>query len=233
MQLSNTKRVAFTRRKQRGKLVFVTVIISLLLLRSGSEQLIYRPDATTQADKRNITRLIIKEANDVAAALSLADSLPLKESDTREVFISPPRFANDLGALGNIKTLNYRYCVSQGWKLSYIIKLNQESGIQNWEKSYCCPASELNGYGAYQLATQWLALASMDVKGLNASYPWVVEAEHFWSKTNAFLPLFTVRWKRGDAWERNVASVSLFLPTRTLVELRVEDAKFILRKPLM
>jgi len=52
-------------------------------------------------------------------------------------------------------------------------------------------------------------------------------------KGRSFVPVYWVYWTKGPAERGSVASVELFAPTKTLLQLRVEDPKYILRAPLV
>ena len=89
------------------------------------------------------------------------------------------------------------------------------------------------------LATQWLAAAHMDVNALNRDCQVHVELDKFANenlrKTGKIVPIYFIYWQslqnRKEGYG-DVASVTLFAPTKTLMSLRVEDTKFILRPPL-
>jgi hypothetical protein len=102
--------------------------------------------------------------------------------------------------------------------------------VPNVEMKFRWPLNRIDTNAAYQLATQWLSAVSMDVAGLNQDChrsirPWIPEGA-----TNYFVPVYRVSWgKDGEP----VALVELFLPTKTLRDLRVEKSKYILRKPIV
>ncbi len=80
---------------------------------------------------------------------------------------------------------------------------------------------------------------STDVKGLNQGFQVRIELEPRWNSDNpkksTFVPIYVVSWvseqNRREGYG-SVTSVKLFAPTKTLVNLRVEDSDYILRKPL-
>jgi hypothetical protein len=79
-----------------------------------------------------------------------------------------------------------------------------------------------------------LRAVSIDVDGLNRDWPVHISA---YSPEGAggrrFAPLYWVRWLRGDIEEGStVAIVELVLPTEELRQLRVGDARYILRPRL-
>jgi hypothetical protein len=87
---------------------------------------------------------------------------------------------------------------------------------------------------AYQLATQYLARVSMDVAGLNRDCRLIVEPYgYFPSPGGKFVPIYLVAWVRHDLQYGATASVIIFTPANKLLSLRVEDSRYILRKPLI
>jgi hypothetical protein len=137
-------------------------------------------------------------------------------------------------AIGNITTSNYVYYVSVGDKFSYLEGVHQDADRRRWFEEYSWPVSRLNTNEAYQLATQWLAAASMDVAAMNKEYDLHIYPTALRGQgTNAyFLPVYWVTWTKGAEGHGSVASVELFTPNKTLMQLRVEDSKYILRRPL-
>jgi hypothetical protein len=91
------------------------------------------------------------------------------------------------------------------------------------------------------LATQWLATVGVDILGLNRDCEAHV-AVSLWNgfvklgqmPTNDFAPMYYVWWTpQNDDQRFGGASVELFLPTKKLLQLRVDDPKYVLRKPLV
>lgn len=177
---------------------------------------------------------VLREANQVAEALQLLEKLPLAETNLWGWYISPPGISRLSGAFGNVTTRNYTYYVSVDHKFSYIESVHQDADRWRWYSEYSWPISRLDTNAAYQLATQWLNAVSMDVNGLNNDCDLHIEPTALRGQgTNAyFLPVYWVYWTKGDGENGSVASVELFAPTRTLMQLRVEQSQYILRKPL-
>jgi hypothetical protein len=181
---------------------------------------------TTAAYRKEALRLVIEEANRVAGELELPEPRPITEANLVESFICRPGIAQMLGAVGSITTSNYNYYVSVGNKFSYLVRTHLDQEYGQLKARYRWPTSRINTNAAYQLATQWLAAASMDVAGLNRDcqlsiIPWTPEGDRY-----KFVPLYTVRWFRGDDV---FAMVELFQPTRTLRQMHVEKPQYILR----
>ena len=189
---------------------------------------------TTDAYKREALRLVIREANQVAQELRLAEELPITESNLAGAFIPPYGMSQFTKIIGTVTTGNYTYCVSVDFKFSYLEGTRQDAHRSQWSREYSWPISQLDTNAAYQLATQWLGNVSMDVEGLNRDCKLHIRPAAITGVGDArrFLPLYSVYWTRGPEGYGSVAYVEIFLPTKTLVELRVEDSKYILRKPL-
>lgn len=202
-------------------------------------------EPATESYEEKASRFVLQEANQVASELGLAESLPIREGDLVEMFIAPRRSACRHRGIGTVTTSNYVYCVSIGNKFSYIIGKHQLEDCVEWEKDYLWPISRLDTNGAYQVASQWLTAISMDVEALNRDYRLFIDPDKIYVRAppGKFVPVYWVGWYKKHKpdpnimvshpteWE-SVASVFLFAPTKTLLQLRVEDPKYILRKPL-
>ena len=200
---------------------------------------------TTKAYERRALSLLSEEANRVAGALELPEKLPIAETSLVAKYISPPLLARGLGGVGNVTSENYMYCVSRDKKFSYLIGTHQENDCRLWQEQRSWSKKSADFQVAYQLATQWLAAVSMDVQGLNRDLHLSVKPDgmSFRPERRKFLPIYRVSWckkwkptlgfhySNTPEWEP-VASVRVFVPTKTLMELRVEDPKYILRNPL-
>lgn len=196
---------------------------------------------TTRAYQREAFKLVLEEANKGAAELNLPEKLPIIESNLMERYIV--RYgASRIGfkPIGMVSTTNYSYCVSVDHKLCYVEGTHQDQDALKWRVKYKWPLSQMDTNTPYQLATQWLSAVSMDVNGLNRNCEVHIVPDRYWNNpkfnSKTFVPIYEVYWLSpqnkavhyGDA-----ASVKLFLPTKTLVSLRVEDPKYILRPPIV
>jgi hypothetical protein len=207
---------------------------------------------TTTAYNEEALRLVVQEANRVAQELKLPEGLPITETNILQCYITPYGLSRHIrGSIGNVTTSNYTYYVSIDGKFSYLDSTHQDAQRLVWAEEYSSPVSRLDTNtgqqvvdtnaasrlldtnAAYQLATQWLADVSMDVEGLNRDYNLYFHPTLIWGRRGElrFLPLYSVCWAMGLGYESK-ASVDLFLPTKTLVGLHVEDSRYILRKPL-
>jgi hypothetical protein len=186
---------------------------------------------TTKAYREEALRLIIEEANCVARELNLPESLPITETNLLGAYITPPRMAQGMRALGNITTSNYTYYISVDNKFSFLVRRNLEQEYSNLRAHCLWPMSRMDTNAAYQIATQLLAAASMDVNALNRDCK--VQIQAFTPEGRAgkhFVPVYWVYWV---APSRGItASIEFVLPTRTILQMHVKDSKYILRKPL-
>jgi hypothetical protein len=187
---------------------------------------------TTKAYEQEALRLVIRESNKVAEQLQLHESLPIMESNVTHHYIAPFGTSKTVKAIGNIATTNYAYYVSVDYKFSFLEELHHTRDLLRWSRRCWQPISQLDTNGAYQLAARWLKAVSMDVESLNSDCNLHVRpADIKGLGTNAcFLPVYWVYWTRGEEGHGSVASVELFAPTKTLLQLRVEDSDYILRQ---
>ena len=189
----------------------------------------------TPAYRKESLRLVIDEANRVAQELNLPEALPITESNLVEAFISPPQLVR-LG-FGNITTSNYTYYATVGDKFSYLEKRFPDVMHKDYAElkaQYLWPMSRMDTNAAYQMATQWLGAASMDVPAISRDCNVHIEAFTPEGKAGThFVPLYRVYWtqKNGNS-VGPVASIELLEPTKTLRQLRVNKSEYILRTPL-
>lgn len=195
---------------------------------------------TTPAYQREALRHVLREANQAAIQLKLPEKLPIVETDLTGTFIVgygmsqvPP------GMIGNVHTRSYGYFVSVDHKLSFVEGAHQDVQCMKWRDEYKWPASRLDTNAAYHLATQWLVAAEMDMRGLTRDCAVRIVPNAYWNagmNKGTFCPIYDIFWISDQNRVQgfgNAARVSLFLPTRTLVSLRVQDPKYILREPLV
>jgi len=199
---------------------------------------------TTDLYQKEALKLTLEEANKVAKELNLPEELPITESNLVEFHISPFGFAYSYKMIGGITTKNYAYYVAQGDKFNDLTVADYDQFCLKLKSRGTLPIAELNTNAAYELATQWLAAVSMDVKQLNQNCKVHVALTPFWNDLthlgekpkNQFVPIYFIWWTSPEndiQKSSNVAYVELFAPTKTLLQLSVSNPKYILRKPLI
>jgi len=157
-------------------------------------------------------------------------SLPITEKDVITAYIAPWGFSYQTKTIGNIDTKNYFYCVGIGNKFSHLAIANYDQICLKYERENAVPIAQLNTNAAYQLATQWLAAASMDVNALEKDCQIRVAPTSFWNRVKPgttlnkpmFVPIYDLHWLSAKNVAENygdVAHVELFLPTKTILQL--------------
>lgn len=196
---------------------------------------------TTAAYEKEARRLVLEEATKVATELGLPEELPLTESNIVEAFIPPFGYAYMTKAVGNVESRRHTYIVGKGWRFSTLTIANWSGVCASYARQYRWPRDRLDTNAAYNLATPWLAAVSMDVAGLNRDCVMRAVPIPHWNRfrlntpfINAtFTPIYFVYWLPHQSTNGSaVAAVELFAPDKSLLSLRVEDPKYILRKPL-
>ena len=180
-----------------------------------------------------VARRLVEEANDAARTLGLDETFPIELSNVVSIYVSPPSMASMFGTVGNIGTRNYTYYVSVASMLSFVELAESKRQLDRVRSEYLWPLSRVDTNAAYRLATQWLGLLSMDVAALEHDCrvtiePWFPEG----SKSQSFVPLYWVYWRRTGREAEPVALVQLLEPTKKLWQLRVQQPEYIRRKRL-
>jgi hypothetical protein len=201
------------------------------------------PMFTTPAYQDEALRLIIEEANRVAADLGLPESLPIVKTNLPQGFISPFGYAYIWSKIGNITTSNFSYGVEHGNKFSDLTVAKYDERCLEYCRKYKWPLSKLDTNTPYSLATQWLAAVHMDVAALNRECDVHVSVSPYWNDVqlgqlpkDKFTPLYVVWWATRDRTRKpgtGGTEVELFLPTKELIQLTVSEPKYILRPPLV
>jgi len=191
---------------------------------------------TTPAYQAEALRLLIREANLVAAELQLPENLPITQSKLVAKTVYPYRMAQFTKRIGDIGTTNYLYEVHKDQKFSCLVRVAVDERPYLWSKDYGLPISREDDNAAYQLATQWLAAASIDVGALNRDCDLgkgIAPGSFKTVGTNGlFVPRYWINWAKHGTPQQSVAFVDLFLPKKILLEMRVENPKYVLRRPL-
>jgi len=189
---------------------------------------------TTPAYRQQALRFMVEEANRVAQELRLPENLPITESGLIAKYVTAPRIAQRLQAIGSITTSNHTYYFSVGNKFSYLVRQNLEKEYFRLGNEYLWPMSQLDTNAAYRSATQLLAAASIDVDALNRDCKVRIQAFTPEGKAGKhFVPVYWVYWVApGQEGRGNTASIELLLPTKTILQMYVNNSEYILRKPL-
>jgi hypothetical protein len=195
---------------------------------------------TTKAYQREAVKLMIHEADSVASELKLEESLPIMEADINSPDVQPYRAAQLLKAVGFIATTNYNYDFAKGQKFSSLLWLDPGHLISRWKEDYRWNVSRVDTNTAYLLATQLLVAASIDVAALNRDCELHIDPTTMTNlysfgivgTTSDFVPIYSISWTKGGWGHGSVAYIRLFLPTKTLMELKVDDPRYINRHPL-
>jgi hypothetical protein len=196
---------------------------------------------STRAYEREALRLVLQEANAVARDLQLPEQLPILPADLIYSLAIPfgrSRTTNK-GKVGVVDTRDYIYAVTADFKLSDVGSKHSDENLVRWRNEYVWPIDRLetNKIYAYQLATQWLSAAKMDVEALTRDCQLNIlldEGANFKSrlKEHKFTPLYSVGWLRQTSISPRplpAATVKVFTPTKQLIHLTVFDGKYILR----
>jgi len=201
--------------------------------------------ATTESYRRAALRTLLDEVNCLAGALQLPEKLPIQPEDLIESAVFPPGWSESSGWFGSIGTPNYHYAASAGNKLCSIER-NRISGalgpdyFDSLKRRYAAPKGQMDTNAAYSMATQWLSAAGVDIKALERDSLVQISA---WDLGDKFVPLYHVSWKQPHATRRqetdprddgfqNAATVEFVQPDRRLLQMRVENAQYLKRKPL-
>ena len=174
--------------------------------------------------------LMINDANRIASALHLAEKLPITTSDLTGVFVYPSHLRNPRKAIGRVDTVNMIIAFRMILKFCFLLGKHQEDTVLNYASNLHCGLSTDCGKATRErIWSQSINLdaISMDVKGLNRDCklhirPMETEGA---GRSARFLPLYDIYWTR-KSQVGSVASVRLFYPTKTLLQLCVDDPKY-------
>jgi hypothetical protein len=200
---------------------------------------------TTPDYQRAAAQLVLREANRVAADMRFDDEVvPITETNVTRLRVSPFGFSYKLNMLGGVvATSNYVYLIGRANKFSGLVVANYDQTCLKLNKKLV-PLEQMDTNAAYQVATQWLTIAGVDVRGLNRDCELHAAVSPHWSglgklgqlPTKDFTPIYYVWWTspKKDAYGFDGgASVELHLPTKKLLQLRVDDPNYVLRKPVV
>lgn len=198
---------------------------------------------TTPEYERAAIQLVLQEANRVAEDMRFDDEvLPITETNVIHVRVSPFGFSYKFNVLGGVVyTSNYIYKIGRANKFSGLVVANYDQTCLKLNKALV-PLEQMDTNAAFQLATQWLTVAGVDVPRLNRECKAQVAVSPHWSglgklgnaPTRDFAPIYFVWWTPyDDRVKFGGASVELFLPTKKLLQLDVRESKYVLRNPVV
>jgi hypothetical protein len=198
---------------------------------------------TTKAYEDEAFRLLVREASRVAEELKLPEKIPIREVNITDRFISPFGYSRTRGRIGRVTTSKYTYAVVQSNKFSDLTIVAYSKTCSELTERGRWPIARLDTKTAYALATQWLAALSMDVSSMNHNCEAHVALSPFWNglaklgqkPQGSFVPIYFVWWSSPQnrlEGGGSVAYVELFLPERMLLQLSVQDQRYIARKAL-
>jgi hypothetical protein len=183
------------------------------------------------AYRQEVSRFLLQEANLSAAELSLPDNLPISAENISRLMIYPPRLAKNAHGIGSVITSNYIYSVTCAYKFSGVTRAHLQLEDNQLKTKYILPMDQMDTNAAFQLATHYLSLASMDVTALNRDCKIHIttsicpDYEHF-------TPLYYISWVKRKERFGNAASVEVFLPDKSLRQLHVYKPEYILSQPV-
>lgn len=198
---------------------------------------------TTRAYEQEAFKRLLQEANKAAIELGLREQLPVTLTNVVRAFICPFGYAYVNKSLGNITTRNYTYYVKAGNKFSSLSIANyDEHCFEYQDKKHQRPIRQVDTNGAYRLAAQWLTALQVDVKALERDCVIRVKPSEFWNRIRpgaklegkTFVPIYELGWTSPKAKSFGVvASMQIFTPTKTILQLDVYEPEYILRQPLI
>jgi hypothetical protein len=198
---------------------------------------------TTPAYQRKALELVVQEANQVAQELNLPEELPITESNLVEYHVSPFGFAYAYKMIGNVTTKHYIYYVSRDDKFSQLDIAEYDQACLRLMTRGSLSIDKIDTNAAIRMATNWLGRISIDVAKLNQECISHVAVSPYWNGLShlgdkprkTFVPIYYVWWtypNEASKGQGSAAGVELFTPTKILLQLSIEDPKYILRKQI-
>ncbi len=205
---------------------------------------------TSLAYKLLAFHLLLGEADYFVKQLDLPVPRPIQRTNLTELFVSSPNVLADFG--GSLRTTNFSFGFGYN-QLSSIVCINRfgknVSMVAKFDELATQP-SLIDTNGAYQLATQWLTAASVDVAALSRKYPLKLYQQELetrpslgdvvrFRKGTKMIPIFYVKWEGptqtlgGVKIALPVAEVCILGTTKELMSLRLPGLEFSSRPPLV
>jgi hypothetical protein len=192
------------------------------------QALLYTPPAY----RTEALRLMVADANRTANELGLPEHLPITTSNLMEVYVSPPRLSQISRTIGTISTSNYLYAPFAG-RAFVVVRKDLETLEASFRVQYLWPESRMDTNAAYQDAAQILRKVGIAMDVLNRDCRVHIMTSIREGQNNLFVPIYWVTWSEKTPGPLSSgASVELFEPTKTILQLQVFGSQYILRKPL-
>jgi len=214
----------------------IALLLLLSLLGAGQEAFSAPLVAPTERYKREMLRLMIAEANHIAAELKLDEQLPITE--TNLTLVSFVEAGKSYGYVGVFDTRNYAYTFYMK-NFGIVCSVIGHKGYQDYiaaRTNYVWLISRFDSNRTFRIAMELMQKAGLDAERLNRDcrvridFP---EEKGLFSHT--FSPIYMVTWSSKPYTFRSEGvggGIEFTEPTRKVRALHVGDLKYNLRKPL-
>lgn len=203
----------------------------------GSGQVMFSAPlvSPTERYKREILRLMVAEANRIAAELQLDEQLPITKKDLILVSLIPA--AKSYGSVGVMDTRNYAYTMDMK-DFGIVCSVIGHKGYADYlaaQTNYVLTISRFDSNHIFHVAMELMKKAGIDAEWLNRDCRVRIDfPKQKGLVSNKFSPIYMVSWSPknkpfmpGDGG----GYVEFIEPTRKVRALNA-DLKFNLRKPL-
>ena len=197
---------------------------------------------TPEAYRKEASRALVADINSLIRQLDLPEKVPMEINDFREIFIQPPYRCDSQGGFGSAISSNYTYSTPAGNVLCAVDWNDASSAafLESVRRTYARPKNQRNNAAAYSLARNWLAAAGVDLAALERECSVDFRVQEMGDK---FVPIYWVIWRQpaaciecpADFYEggfQAAAYVRVLEPERKLLQLGVENPRYMLRQPL-
>ena len=203
-------------------------IPATLRTNSTFQQMIFVPPMY----RKEALQLMLADANRTARQLDLPEKLPITRTNLVAFYVSPPKLSQFTKTMGTISTSNYLYAPFAGRGFT-VVRRDLEQKESQLRAKYLWPTNRIDKNAAYQDAMQVLRKADVAVNVLNDNCRARVTTCVPEGQTSHFVPIYWVTWSENIPGALSGgASVELFEPAKTILQLQVFGSKYILRKPL-
>jgi len=181
-----------------------------------------------------VLKLMLVAVNDLIGRLKLNDIKPVTGKELTDVYVGPPTLNSVFGGPnGSIRTEKYFYAFGLNGKLTSLGRLDlfnpsrfSDEQLNLQYRKRAIPRSQVDTNSAWQAMQPYLNAGILDLERLNRECRF--QLKHLeWGSLH--VPKYTANWTRGDT---NVAALTILMPEKELLSLRIEDPKFNLRPGL-